>query len=574
MDPDKHFSRAPAGALRRTALALGIAAAGIGSGAWALDIATGNPDLAVKWDNTVRVSAGWRVEEIDDALGDNFQYDESDYKFEDGDMVAQRLDLYSELDIIWRGDYGARVAVAGWYDPVYDDTDVAQNPRPCAVTWDGTACVDLPSSYRNKEYSDLTEDFYLGPYGEVLDAFVFANHTVGQVPLSLKAGQLTTYWGMSLFYPGGIAQSQHPIDGRKGAANPGSEVKELFLPLTQINLQAQLSPTIAVEMQYYFDWANTRSPEGGTFLAPADLTMQGPDQLGGDPRASANLPRRAPLEPDDQQGNWGVNFKFNPDFLRGQTVGVYYREFDEKVPWVFLALPTMDHPKDLGYRAVYAENTKLAGVSFDGQIGQWAVGGEVGYHMDTGLKSTGFAFAEDGARGDTWHALVNAIYLLDRGALWDTGNLVLELTYDRLDDVTENENLFVRVDHGNTCTIGRGGPPGSWRDNCATKDAWGLNVRFAPQWLQVLPSLDVQMPISYQTGLDGNSAISAYGVNEDATTLSIGVQLDYKVIHRLSVEYADYFSKRHTVNDVAVSGNGNYGVTDRGRVMVTYKVAF
>ena len=103
------------------------------------------------------------------------------------------------------------------------------------------------------------------------------------------------------FYPGGIAQSQHPIDGRKGAANPGSEVKELFLPLTQINLQAQLSPTIAVEMQYYFDWANTRAPEGGTFLAPADLTMQGPDQLGGDPRASANLPRRAPLEPDDQQ---------------------------------------------------------------------------------------------------------------------------------------------------------------------------------------------------------------------------------------------------------------------------------
>ncbi len=84
----------------------------------------------MKWDNTVRVSAGWRVEEIDDALGDNFQYDESDYKFEDGDMVAQRLDLYSELDIIWRGDYGARVAVAGWYDPVYDDTDVEQNPGP------------------------------------------------------------------------------------------------------------------------------------------------------------------------------------------------------------------------------------------------------------------------------------------------------------------------------------------------------------------------------------------------------------------------------------------------------------
>ena len=566
MDSSKRFdNRMPARALRSTALALGIAAAGISAGASAISIDTGNPDLEVKWDNTIRLNAGWRVEEIDDAIGDNFVYDESDYKFEDGDMIAQRADLYSELDVIWRGDYGARVAVAGWYDHAYRDTDVEQNPL----------LADLPSSYRNKEYSDLTEDFYYGPYGEVLDAFLFANHTVSGVPLSLKAGQLTTYWGMALFYPGGIAQSQHPIDGRKGAANPGSEVKELFLPLTQINLQAQLTPTIAAEVQYYFDWANTRSPEGGTYLGPADLTLQGPEQLGGDPLLGANLQRRAPLEPDDQQGNWGVNFKFNPDFLRGQTVGVYYREFDEKIPWVFLVTPAgMQQPKPFGYRAVYAENTKLAGVSFDGQIGQWAVGGEVGYHMDTGLKSTGFAFADDGARGDTWHALVNGIYLLDRGALWDTGNLVLELSYDRLDDVTENEDLFVRVDRP-TCTVGRAGPPGSWKDNCATKDAWGLSIRFAPQWLQVLPSLDVTLPLSYQTGLDGNSAITSYGVNQDVSTLSLGVQLDYRVIHRLTLEYADSFAKRHTVDDVVVSGNGtSYSTTDRGRVSITYKVAF
>lgn len=558
MDSSMHFNRMSVRALRRSALALGIAAAGISGGASAFSVDTGSPDLEVKWDSTVRLNAGWRVEDIDDALGDNFTYDESDYRFEQGDMIAQRADLYSELDVIWRGDYGARVSAAGWYDHAYRDDEVQQNPL----------LADLPSSYRNKEYTGLTEDFYRGPYGEVLDAFVFANQTVGEVPVSLKAGQLTTYWGMAVFYAGGIAQSQHPIDGRKGVANPGSEVKELFLPLSQINLQAQLTPTIAAEVQYYLDWANTRAAEGGTFLAAADLALQGPQQLGG--AGAANLQRRAPLQPDDQHGNWGVNFKFNPDFLRGQTVGVYYREFDEKVPWLFLTLP----PAEFGYRAVYAENTKLAGVSFDGSLGQWAVGAEVGYHMDTGLKSPGFAFADEGARGDTWHALVNGIYLLDRGAFWDTGNIVLELSYDRLDDVTENENLFLRVDRP-TCTIGRGGPAGSWKDGCATKDAWGLSIRFAPQWLQVLPSLDVTLPMSYQVGLDGNSAISGLGVNQDAASLSLGVQLDYKVIHRLTLEYADYFAKRHTVDDVAVSGNGSsFSLTDRGRVSITYKVAF
>ena len=79
-------------------------------------------------------------------------------------MFAQRLDLYSEFDIVWRSDYGARLSVAGWYDDAYHDTDVEQNP----------ALAYLPSSYRDKEYSNLTERFYRGPSGEVLDAFVFA----------------------------------------------------------------------------------------------------------------------------------------------------------------------------------------------------------------------------------------------------------------------------------------------------------------------------------------------------------------------------------------------------------------
>ena len=565
MGSSKHLDRAPARLLRRSALALGITAAGISAGASAFVIGTENPDLELKWDNTFRVNAGWRVEDIDDAMGDNWQYDESEYKFEEGDMFAQRLDLYSEFDIVWRSDYGARLSVAGWYDHAYHDTDVEQNP----------ALAYLPSSYRDKEYSNLIKRFLRGPSGEVLDAFVFANHTVGEIPLSLKAGQFTTFWGMAVFYQGGIAQSQHPIDGRKGAASPGSEVKELFLPLSQVNLQSQFTPAIAAEVQYYLDWANTRAPEGGTFLGPADLTMQGPHQSGGDPLLGQNLPRHAPLQPDDQHGNWGVNFKFSPDFLQGQSVGIYYREFDEKIPWLFIVTPaSLEQPRSFGYRAVYAENTKLAGVSFDGSIGQWSVGAELGYHMDTGLKSVGFSVADEGARGDTWHALLNGIYLLDRGALWDGGELVVEMSYDRLDDVTENEDLFMRVDRS-TCMVGRTGRIGSWKDNCATKDAIGLAVRIAPKWLQVLPSLDVVMPMSYQTGLDGNSAITSYGVNRDAATLSLGVQLDYKVIHRLTLTYDDYFSKRHTSNGLLVSGNGSsYMLNDRGRVTLTYKVAF
>jgi hypothetical protein len=236
-----------------------------------------------------------------------------------------------------------------------------------------------------------------------------------------------------------------------------------------------------------------------------------------------------------------------------------------------VALP--DGTSPLGYRAVYAQDTKMAGISFDGQIGAWAVGTELGYHMDAGLKSGGFAVADEGARGDTWHAVINGIYLLNRGSLWDTGSLVVELAYDRLDKITENEELFLGERHP-LCTIGQGGPPGTWKDGCATREAWGLNVRFAPQWLAVMPSLDISLPITVQTGLDGNSAISALGVSQGSTSMSVGLQFDYRVIHRFSITYDDYFSERRTENGVVVSGNGDYGVTDRGRIALTYSVAF
>ena len=129
MDSSKRFSnRMPARALRRTALALGIAAAGISAGASAISLDTGNPDLEVKWDNTIRLNAGWRVEEIDDAIGDNFQYDESDYKFEEGDMIAQRPTCTPSSTSSGAATTARALSVAGWYDR-YDDTDDAQNRR-------------------------------------------------------------------------------------------------------------------------------------------------------------------------------------------------------------------------------------------------------------------------------------------------------------------------------------------------------------------------------------------------------------------------------------------------------------
>jgi hypothetical protein len=522
---------------------------------------TGNPDLQIFWDNTVRANIGWRLENIDDAIGDAPAFDESDYRVKQGDVSQQRVDVLTEIDIIWKRDFGARVSASGWYDHAYDDIDVKQNPTFKAQGFE--------TSYYDNTYSSLTKKYYRGPYGEVLDAFVFAHHNFGQVPVSIKAGQFSTFWGMSLFYISGIAQSQQPVDGRKAVENPGTEVKETFLPLTQVNVQAQITPNFAVEAQYYLDWDNTRAAEGGTFLGSGDFAVDGPNQLGYLGPGFPNLKRLKNYVPADKQGDWGVKLQFNPDFLQGQTVGLYYREFTEKAPWTTV---TSDFS---GYRFSYGQNASLVGLSFDGSIGAVAIGAEVGYHMDVALKTPSFTVTNVGARGDTYHALVNAIYLLPNTPIWDTGTVAAELTYDRLDKATENEDIF-QYDGSAACAgvsrPVRGDGDASW--GCATRDAWGFGIAFSPKWLQVLPGLDVSTPLRLTTGLDGNSAVIV-GVNENAGAWSVGAELQYDVIHFLTVTYADNFADRHVIDGIAQGGNGSgFPITDRGRLTLTYKVSF
>ena len=82
----------------------------------AFEFDTGNPDLAVRWDNNVRANLAVRVNERDPKIGNSALSDEGTYSFDKGDLVAKRVDLLSEFDVIYKKRYGFRVSGAAWYD--------------------------------------------------------------------------------------------------------------------------------------------------------------------------------------------------------------------------------------------------------------------------------------------------------------------------------------------------------------------------------------------------------------------------------------------------------------------------
>jgi hypothetical protein len=568
--------------LRNTAQAVAILVTLLAAGsAGAAEIDTGNPDFTLRWDNTVRYNLAVRVQSRDNAIGNSVVADEGDYSFNKGQVVASRFDLLSELDGVYDKNYGFRLSGAAWYDGAYSD-EGASNPKL------------LPfASYVNNKYTGYTQGLYEGPKGEILDAFVFAGVDVGAVPVQFKAGRLTQYWGESLLLNGNlhsVAYAQNPLDLQKGYATPGVEAKELFRPLGQLSAQAQLTDTLSLAGEYMLEWQPDRYPEGGTYLGPVDFAFEGPQrqfvpalkgfaQNGGDGKAN-------------NSGDFGLALRWSPEAI-DSTIGVYYRKFTDKLPQ---ALITKIGPNNTSqYNLIYAGDIDLWGLSFAKNIAGVSVGSEVSYRHNTPLNSQVLgvepgvipghpallpdAGDTNGPRGNTMHALLNAVGVIPQNPLFDTGSWVTELTFSRWLDVTSGEALFNAVGHG-SCLANGGSRPtdlGKW-DGCTTKNYVGLGMGVTPTWFAVLPGLDLQLPLTYSVGLSGNAA-TVFGGNQGSGNYTAGIGADLWQKYHFDLKFIDFLGRYKEgpgpIGEQVTAVNGfNTYLKDRGFVSLTFKTTF
>jgi hypothetical protein len=404
-------------------------------------------------------------------------------------------------------------------------------------------------------YSSGTTRFTRGPSGELLDAFGFANFNLGDVPVNLKAGRHTIYWGESLLTAThGIAYSQEAVDFQKALGSPGSQVKELFRPLNQISAQASVTETLTVGAQYYLQWEPFRFPEGGTYLGLFDAILAGPNRLPVAPGFA--FPRSKDLEPDNS-GNFGVMARWSPKWLEG-TLGFYYRRYDEKIPWVLLG---GNASGPTSFLLGYAKDVDMYGVSLAKEIGGVSIGAEVSYRHNGALNSAA-GISDAGAQGDTQHVVINGLGLINKTPVFDTASYLVEFTYAHWSSVTKNPNLFHAV--GFAPCVGQDAS-----DGCITRNYYGIGINFTPTWFQVLPSVDLTMPITFEDGLSGNAANRGGGY-EGQGDYSIGLSADWKQKYTFSLKFIDYLIKVKNVSTV----NGEVPLSDRGWVVFTFKTTF
>lgn len=527
--------------------------------AQAADIPMSNPDLEMRWDNTLRYNAGWRVKDRDPSLANNPANDEAEFLFDKGDMINNRLDLYSELDVSYQKRVGARVSGALWYDERYGDTG---RSHPLLAD---------RASYPGNRFSSYIKRYYSGPSGEFLDAFVWGNFMLGETDLALKLGRHAQLWGEAVFptaSANSVAFAQAPSDGLKSSTSPGATAKESTIPMNQLTGTWQLTDRLSVSGLYTLEWRESRVPEGGTFLGLSDALLKGPVRL------APGVPWGDPEE--GEKGDWGVTVRWRPSFMDEPNLGLYYRKFDDKGPsWAAQQVQLPGSP--LEARTVHARDIEVWGVSIGTTVMGHALGAEVSHRRNTPLLSASPRFTApsdfEGARGDTWHFLVNSASLFGKSKFFDSAALIMELTYQKLDKVTKNKAHFrSAATMPGACgveTIVKG---------CATDDAWHFALLFNPSWLQVFPSTDLSMPIVFQTGLDGNAATG--GINEGASVFRIGLAADYRLRHKVELAYTNYWGKSKDLGQVSPAGsfvttNGALAAyKDRDNVTLTYTFSF
>lgn len=497
--------------------------------AWSFEIDMGNPDVKARWDNTFKYSNAFRLKSASAGLLADPNLDDGNRNFGKG-LISNRGDLLSEFDISTKS-FGARVSAAAWYDAVYNKRN--DNDSPATAN-----AVSVP----HDRFTDETRTLH-GRKAEFLDAYVFGRFELDGRQATVRLGRHTLLYGESVFFgANGIAGAQSPVDVIKAMSVPGSQVKEILRPVSQVSTQVQLSPGLSLGAYYQFRWEKLRLPGVGSYFSGLDIGGPGAERLLLPPPPVTPFPNAAFFATGDvdakNSGQGGVQLRFRP--AEGDTeYGLYALKFHAKVPWVVATPGDGVNPAtgQLGtFRFVYPEDIKLYGASFSTTVGDASVAGEVSVRRNNALTSQGQASTAEVTRGNTAHAQVSMIYAMGSTALWDTMQMAAEVAWNRITSI-KNGAVFL--------------------DPQATRDAWGLRVMVEPTWYQVLPALDLSMPVNLGYAPKGRSAVAPVGTHRGGD-LTVGLNGEYAKAWKLGLAYTHYFGSEMPMLDGSVGRYNNF----------------
>jgi Protein of unknown function (DUF1302) len=527
----------------------------------AVEIDTGNPDLVVRFDNTIKYSVagrtGARLAELSQTqLGsrgvvgpNNLNQDDGDNNFGRG-LVSNRFDLLSEADVRW-GAYGARVSGAGWYDSVYntsnDNTTHSANVVPA------------------NEFASGTRDA-MGRQAELLDAFIFGNGEVASRAAAWRAGRHTLLWGESLFFgSNGIAGGQAPIDVVKASLVPNSQFKEIALPTGKASGQVQVSDELTLGGYIGYEWEKSRLIPAGSYLSSADSFGPGAGFLYAGPLGTF---QHSPDRDARNGGQGGLQLRWSQSSTE-TDFGLYAIRYNPTTPANIYSTLSGRPPalKASTYQWVYHNGTEAFGVSAAKSLGDWSLAGEVSVRSNAPLASAGqqiipaigagVSFDNPDnpgyAVGRTGHAQFSWVASLPPSFIAREATFVGELAWNTVLSVQKNEQLL----NPNT-----------------DKSAAATRCVFTPTYRQVLAGLDVSPSLGVSYGWNRSRAVGPLFAVNKGGDLNAGVSATYLNNWVVTLNYAVFYGPTGSALDNANNAQYMQSLKDRNYVSASVRTTF
>ncbi|MDH0756251.1 DUF1302 domain-containing protein [Pseudomonas juntendi] len=388
----------------------------------ALEFALADGDITGTLDNTVSFGQVWRVQgqaKNNDALNGN----DGNRNFDTG-LVSQVFKLTSELEAKYQ-NYGLFVRGSAFYDTQIMDkrSDYYNNP----------AVVEPSQNYPKDDSFTRSTRHLAGRSADILDAYVYGAWDVADHPLTVRFGRQVFNWGESLFYRG--VSVSNPVDAVKYRL-PGSQVKEVLVPVEALSLNFGLTDNLSMDAYYQLKWKETALDPVGSYYSTTDIFGPGgntayaqvpalvpamaaygmatqiPGGLGQGPfNASRYLDpatgifKVSNVQSDDKaraSGQYGISLHYIAEALNATDFGFYFANYHAKEPVQQIdtgayrgvdlttldsligpsaarALATLDLSQNANVRREYVEDVRMYGLSFNTTINNASVFGEISY---------------------------------------------------------------------------------------------------------------------------------------------------------------------------------------------------
>ncbi|WP_175653194.1 DUF1302 domain-containing protein [Pseudomonas sp. Marseille-P9899] len=245
---------------RRAKLPLAVSLAStLASPAFAVSFNIG--EIEGSFDSSLSVGASWSTEKANKNLigannggrGLSQTSDDGHLNFKRGETFSKIFKGIHDLELKY-GDTGVFVRGKYWYD------------------------FELKDEHR--EFKDISDsnrkEGAQSSGGQILDAFVYHNYAIADLPGTVRLGKQVVNWGESTFIGSGI-NSVNPIDV-SAFRRPGAEIKEGLIPVNMFYISQSLTDNLSAQAFYQLEWDQTVVDNCGTFFSQPDVIADGCDR--------------------------------------------------------------------------------------------------------------------------------------------------------------------------------------------------------------------------------------------------------------------------------------------------------